>query len=364
MKEKLFLSNQPLQSTMVKHVATGNIHQYSAKVIEIFHHSASRVPRYVTGDGNCLFNSVSVILCGNESIACELRVRTCVELFLNFEYYKKHHQCRDFICVSPDLEETCRKRAVDREYSSVFMMQALSSVVGRELVSVYPAMNGLLDNCLGILNTVLVPRIPTSRRSGERIYVMWTRMAGTIPHPPDRIWTPNHFVPLIQKPDVQSVPLTSSPIIVDNPSPDFKTSPFQTTTYSKLDTSSPLRVITPEHSPTIPIRKGSSMDDLAPITLSPYRHPDDQSSSSESDQQKPTVPPPDRSPCNTEIVSSEVCDQSLLSMRSSSGSNDHQSASNEVTDHSTNPSTNQVLPGRFLDVKSLCELIELKLSQS
>ena len=132
-------------------------------------------------------------------------------------------------------------------------MQALSSVVGRELVSVYPAMNGLLDKCLGILNTVLVPTIPTSRRSGERIYVMWTRMAGTIPHPPDRIWMPNHFVPLILKPDVQSVPQTSSPIIVDSPSPDFKTSPFQTTTYSKLDTSSPPRVIIPEHSPTIPI---------------------------------------------------------------------------------------------------------------
>jgi uncharacterized protein (DUF362 family) len=28
-----------------------------------------------------------------------------------------------------------------------------------------------------------------------------------------------------------------------------------------------------------------------------------------------------------------------------------------VTDHSTNPSTNQVLPGCFLDVESLCELL-------
>ncbi len=87
MQEKVFLSNQPLQSTTVKHVATGKIHQYSAKVIEMFHRSASRVPHYVTGDGNCLFNSVSVVLCGNESIACELRVRTCVELVTKIVEY-------------------------------------------------------------------------------------------------------------------------------------------------------------------------------------------------------------------------------------------------------------------------------------
>ena len=133
MQEKVFLSNQPLQSTMMKHVATGKIHQYSAKVILLKCFILQRCGYLVMSQilvTACL--TLSVVLCENESIACELRARTCIELVLNFEYYKNHHQFRNFICVSPDVEETCRKCTVDREYSLVFTMQALSSVVGPE----------------------------------------------------------------------------------------------------------------------------------------------------------------------------------------------------------------------------------------
>ena len=70
-------------------------------------------------------------------MACELRVRICVELLLNFECYKNHHQFRDFIRVSPDLEEARRMCAVDLEYSSFFLMQVLTSVIGRKIVSVH-----------------------------------------------------------------------------------------------------------------------------------------------------------------------------------------------------------------------------------
>ena len=70
-------------------------------------------------------------------MACELGVRICVELLLTFKCYKTYHQFRDFIRVSPDLEEACRMCAVDLEYSSFFLMQALSSVIGRKIVSVH-----------------------------------------------------------------------------------------------------------------------------------------------------------------------------------------------------------------------------------
>ena len=64
MQEKIFLS-------------------YQVSVIKKSHGSVLQVPCYVTGDGNCPFNSMSVIICGNESMTCELRVWTCVELVLN-----------------------------------------------------------------------------------------------------------------------------------------------------------------------------------------------------------------------------------------------------------------------------------------
>ena len=38
--------------------------------------------------GSCLFNAVSVLLIGDQSLSSELRVRTCHELMENREFYK------------------------------------------------------------------------------------------------------------------------------------------------------------------------------------------------------------------------------------------------------------------------------------
>lgn len=40
--------------------------------------------------GDCLFNSASLALCQNETLADELRLRTCFELANNREFYRKH----------------------------------------------------------------------------------------------------------------------------------------------------------------------------------------------------------------------------------------------------------------------------------
>ena len=157
--------------------------------IEMFHPSALRVPRYVTDLGNCLFNSVSGPL------------------------WKRKH------CMwasSTNLHWACSKLWVLQEPPPV------------------PEFYLCVSWCRGDMPKVHSwSRIFIGFHNASTIICGWS---GTIPHLPDRIWTPNHVVPLIQKPDVQSVPQASSPIIGDNPMPDFNTSPFQTTTYSKLDT--------------------------------------------------------------------------------------------------------------------------------
>ena len=48
-----------------------------------------RVPVAVSADGNCLFNAISVLLIGNESIAQELRFRCTVELVKNLVVQRK-----------------------------------------------------------------------------------------------------------------------------------------------------------------------------------------------------------------------------------------------------------------------------------
>lgn len=44
---------------------------------------AGRMPAAVLADGNCFFNSPSIAIAGNFSLAKELRVRTCVEMVAN-----------------------------------------------------------------------------------------------------------------------------------------------------------------------------------------------------------------------------------------------------------------------------------------
>ena len=351
-------------------------------------------------------------------MACELRVRTSVELVLNFEYYKNHHQYRDFMRVSPDLEEACRMCALDRKYSSIFTMQALSSVIGREIVSVYPAINGLLDKCLSILNTVLLPRISTSRRCGSRIFLLWTRMAGPIPQPRGRTWIPDHFVPLIEKvaPQLNS----SSPINVDSPKPNFDMSPLdpklswmnevddQQQPCKSEDHQSASSEVHDEQ-PSIPPQDKSDFDsenhqsasdevyDKQPSTLpqekslfdseyhqsvsdevydgqpstppqekSDFDSENHQSVSDEVYDQQPSTPPQEKSLFDSEYhqsVSDEVYDRQHSTPpqeKSDFDFENHQSVSDEVPGHldSTTPSTENMLPGRFLDIESLCELLK------
>ena len=49
----------------------------------------SYVPVRSTGNGNCLFNSASLALCQNETLADEFRLWTCFELANNIEFYRK-----------------------------------------------------------------------------------------------------------------------------------------------------------------------------------------------------------------------------------------------------------------------------------
>ena len=113
--------------------------------------------------------------------------------------------------------------AIDGKFSSITV--GLSSVINRAIVSVYPPMNGMLDNCVRILYTVISPRRHTLKHGcRDRVYVLWTRVSGPFPQPKCRLWLPNHFVPLLGNDQISSGSKTSSPISNDSPSPHFITS--------------------------------------------------------------------------------------------------------------------------------------------
>ena len=80
--------------------------------------TGDRVPVAVSGDGNCLFNALSMALVGTEelAIASELRVRTCIELVDNPQIYEDGLNHEDIKLVSPSYRETCINCALPSGY--------------------------------------------------------------------------------------------------------------------------------------------------------------------------------------------------------------------------------------------------------
>ena len=152
---------------------------------------ARRTPIYVSGDGNCLYNAISVGICGNESLSAEIRVRTCLELIKNRHAYRNAPNSRELFFVSPNYDDAVTSSACKGKFACAWEMQAAATVIGRPIQSVYPPRNGLLDKAIGILNTVFTP--VSSKSKKEPLLIMWSNAVFSFVGS----WLPNHFVPLV-----------------------------------------------------------------------------------------------------------------------------------------------------------------------
>ena len=72
--------------------------------------------------GSCLFDSVSVLLHGDESLSTELRVKTCIEMVQNQTFYETHERAVGFMACSPVFEKACLDCASPRGWSSIWTM--------------------------------------------------------------------------------------------------------------------------------------------------------------------------------------------------------------------------------------------------
>lgn len=121
-----------------------------------------------TSNGNCLYNSASIILNGNEDLSLLLRLLTAVELYKNAPFYATHPNLPEAAsdCCLPEIslfiqflsdwglkviEDTKdRNEAVkgetiagcrDKKLSEMIHMMALSTVIGRLIFPLYPECN-------------------------------------------------------------------------------------------------------------------------------------------------------------------------------------------------------------------------------
>ena len=116
----------------------------------------------------------------------------------------------NFAPVSPNYEEACQDVTSTRGFSGALTFFALCDVIRRDIISVYPRVNGPLDMAARILDTTFSPQEKLFR---DPLFIMWT---STSAPQLDMTWTANHFVPLV---DGNTTPV----VIVSNDEDELRT---------------------------------------------------------------------------------------------------------------------------------------------
>ena len=180
-----------------------------------------------TGNGNCLFNSVSIVLKGDETLAPLLRLLATAELVAHAQFYATYPQFPEMVgddtyttqnlmpvLLSEDaavdiyqgqlndlpaaITYIARITSKPKVYAGCFHFMALATVVDQPISSVYPSMKSSI-RVRNAVHRVFYPRGRHGDGSCDeavRINVMWS----TSSRNQDIIWKPNHFVPLLKKP--------------------------------------------------------------------------------------------------------------------------------------------------------------------
>lgn len=174
-----------------------------------------------TSNGDCLFNSVSRLLVGDDSISCHLRLLTALELSTNSEFYAEHPKLQEpqssgfskatlfTICLSTlgmsiwdtsknptkAIHAEARVASKTKEWAGTIHLMALASVIGRPIFSVYPNVPLAFRN---LLHGMIQPRVAEHIQVQEStVYIMWSR-DGNFDATSGRWYEPNHFIPLVK----------------------------------------------------------------------------------------------------------------------------------------------------------------------
>ena len=139
---------------------------------------------------------------GSTQHSVEIRVLIAIELLLNMDYYKDLHDSMDLYDVSIAVTEAVQDSVTRYKSSSVWLLMPAATVMKRNIVSVYPPVNGHQDRTFSILNKSFSPRVPGTY---DEINILWS---GYIARNSSQTWTPSHFVPLIPIPIPKVIPTT------------------------------------------------------------------------------------------------------------------------------------------------------------
>ncbi|CAF4778660.1 unnamed protein product [Rotaria sp. Silwood1] len=151
------------------------------------------IPVEVVGDGNCLYNSILLLMNNSMITTSELRVRTVIELLANGAYYTRMYS--QFI---GPLDIAIKAVCKNYTYSELYEIVALCNLLRCNIRSIYPRIDFRED--MEILNNIFRPTSPIIANCS--ITIFWSHVLNEIDvrEQNNMTWNPNHFVPLMSPP--------------------------------------------------------------------------------------------------------------------------------------------------------------------
>ena len=149
------------------------------------------VAAYTIGDGNCLYNSLSMHLMGNCSRSTELRCRVAYELVLQNDLYMDISKS----CLyydQPSIEYIASVATLGT-FSGILEVMAAANVMGLDIVCHYPEVNHRIRP---YYNTTFKAEFRRPYKSP--IHIMFTR-AGSMRDSRVSYWNPNHFAIIVPR---------------------------------------------------------------------------------------------------------------------------------------------------------------------
>ena len=176
-----------------------------------------------TGDGSCLYNSVSILLNGDESLAKQLRQLVADELKSSANLYATHELLEkaalDMGCDIPTVlhtlleSEDCsdieasiiaeaHRTINESQHSSMLQVMALSTVINMPITSLFPNVQHYarsLYHCT--VKPIVESADPFISATQLPIVILWTAYGAgaAAAYNRDRTFVPNHVVPVIEK---------------------------------------------------------------------------------------------------------------------------------------------------------------------
>uniref|UniRef100_A0A3B4U4U8 Vertnin n=1 Tax=Seriola dumerili TaxID=41447 RepID=A0A3B4U4U8_SERDU len=174
------------------------------------------LPVNCKGEGNLLFDAVSMLLVGSTGLSLEIQVRTVVEMVLWKRYYlsgmidsKMMLQAVRFSLCAEESEDmlnlpvTVLEAIFDADvkascfpgsYANMWHVYALSSVLQFDIYSIYPMFNLKIRP---YFNRVIRPRTWPKDSEPQTLHIMWSGELQS-----DGLFRPNNFVALAQATDL------------------------------------------------------------------------------------------------------------------------------------------------------------------